>query len=88
VEDVFEQLYRELRLPILPIEYAELPDSHIRANVDAAYFRRCARILDEKEREYELSKGIKRIDLLMGRTHFIGLSGVADDPDLWELNVS
>ncbi|KAF9562508.1 hypothetical protein CPC08DRAFT_722211 [Agrocybe pediades] len=88
VEDVFEQLYRELRLPILPMEYAEIPEGPVKASVDAAYYQRCARIADMEERQYEMMKGIKRIDLLMGRTQFMGLSGVAGHADLWELNVS
>ncbi|KDR84170.1 hypothetical protein GALMADRAFT_701626 [Galerina marginata CBS 339.88] len=88
VSDVLQKLYREMRLAIHPIEYAELPDGEVRQNVDAAYYTRCGRIRDREERMQEERKGIKKIDLLMGNTRFMGLSGTLSGPDIWELNVS
>jgi hypothetical protein len=88
VADVFTKIYRELRLAVHPIEYEELPDGEVRQSVDMAYYTRCGRIRDPAERTYEERKGLKKIDLLMGCTRFMGLSGTLTAPDVWELNVS
>jgi len=88
VSDVFTALFKELRFPIQPLEYAELPEGEIRSAVDTAYFTRCGGIPDAQLRLLEHQKGIKRIDLLRGQTKFLGLSGTLTAPDIWELNVS
>lgn len=88
VIDVLTRLYRDLRLAVHPIEYDELPDEEVRKMVDLAYYTRCGRIRDPAERSHEERKGLKKIDLLMGRTRFLGLAGTLHAPDVWELNVS
>ncbi|KAF9529817.1 hypothetical protein CPB83DRAFT_764334 [Crepidotus variabilis] len=88
VNDVLVSLYRELRLAIHPLEYAELPEGEVRSSVDAAYYARCGRIRDTQIRMLEEKKGIKKIDLLMGRSRFLGLSGTHTSPDVWELNLA
>ncbi|KAF8914385.1 hypothetical protein CPB84DRAFT_1669622, partial [Gymnopilus junonius] len=88
VSDVLAKLYRELRLAIHPMEYAELPDGETRQTVDVAYYTRCARLRDPEDRMLEERKGIKKIDLLMGNTRFLGLSGTLSGPEIWELNVA
>lgn len=88
VNDVLVSLYRELRLAIHPLEYAELPEGEVRSAVDAAYYTRCGRVRDPQIRMLEEKKGIKKIDLLMGRSRFLGLSGTHTSPDVWELNIS
>lgn len=87
VNDVFTTIFKELRLAIHPLDYAELPEGDVRSAVDSAYFERCGRIPDPQIRSLELMKGIKKIDLLMGRTTFLGLSGTLTAPDTWELNI-
>jgi hypothetical protein len=57
-------------------------------DVDKAYYRRCGCIEDPDSRQLEESKGVKRVDFLMGRNRFLGLSGTLKGPDIWELNVS
>jgi len=88
VSDVFTGLFKELRLAIQPLEYAEVPEGEVRSEVDSAYFTRCGRVPDAHRRLLEHQKGIKRIDLLRGQTNFLGLSGTLTGPDMWELNVS
>ena len=88
VGDVVDTLYRELRLAIHPIEYAELSEGDMRSEVDNTYYQRCGRIIRPEARMMEQKKGIKRVDLLLGRTRFLGLSGTLSAPDIWELNVS
>jgi len=87
VNDVFTTLFKELRLAIHPLDYAELPEGDVRSAVDAAYYERCGRVPDTQVRSLELRKGIKKIDLLMGRTTFLGLSGTLSASDIWELNL-
>lgn len=87
VMDVLTKLYRDLRLAVHPIEYDELLDEEVRKTVDLSYYSRCGRIHDPAERSYEERKGLKKIDLLMGRTRFLGLAGTLHAPDVWELNV-
>jgi len=88
VNDVFTTIFKELRIAIHPKDYAELTDVETRSAVDVAYYSRCGRIPDPKARSMEHHKGIKRIDMLMGRTKFLGLSGTRFGPESWELNTS
>jgi len=88
VLDVLESIYRVLRVPAKPTEYGSLPSHSAIRGVNAAYYRRCGRFQDRDSRQLEESKGIKRVDFLMGRNRFLGLSGTLKGPDIWELNVS
>ncbi|TFK16333.1 hypothetical protein FA15DRAFT_761450 [Coprinopsis marcescibilis] len=86
VRDVLDTIYRELRHPVTRAEYESL--GSLKRAVDAAYFARISRIADPHHRDLEARKGVKRIDLLMGRTRFSGLSLSMQHPDVWELHVS
>jgi hypothetical protein len=88
VLDVFECIYRVLRIPVHPTEYGKLPSPGATLDVNTAYYRRCGRIEDLDTRQLEESKGVKRVDFLMGMNRFMGLSGTLKGPDIWELNVS
>lgn len=88
VADVLLTVYRHLRHSIHPLDYADLPDGERREGVDAAYYVRTGSIPDREERAQEERKGIKNIDLLMGCTRFMGLSGTLEGPGVWELNVA
>ncbi|KAJ7116246.1 hypothetical protein C8R43DRAFT_902379 [Mycena crocata] len=87
VLDVFTSLYTSLRLAALRAEYAALPLT--RQSIDAAYFARCSLQVDDEEQRIEMLKGVKRVDFLCGKTHFLGLSGPLDEANqVWELNVA
>ncbi|KAJ3891788.1 hypothetical protein GG344DRAFT_46676 [Lentinula edodes] len=91
VIDVLYALYRGLRIAVHPVEYKALPSPEAVANVNEAYYSRCNSILEAQARQEEQSKGIKRVDFLIGRTRFLGLSKKSrrrDDGLVWELNVS
>ncbi|KAJ4472970.1 hypothetical protein J3R30DRAFT_3707966 [Lentinula aciculospora] len=91
VLDVLHALYRGLRLAVHPLEYEALPSLEVIANVNEAYYSRCNSTVDTKARQEEQVKGIKRVDFLMGRNRFLGLSKKSsrrDDGLVWELNVS
>ncbi|TFK16457.1 hypothetical protein FA15DRAFT_650875 [Coprinopsis marcescibilis] len=81
----FMMIYRELRHPVTQVEYESL--GPVRQAVDAAYFARIRRITDPHHRDLEARQGVRRIDFLMGRTRFNGLSFLMD-AEVWELHVS
>ncbi|KAJ3805957.1 hypothetical protein EV368DRAFT_78710 [Lentinula lateritia] len=91
VIDVLYALYRGLRIAVHPVEYKALPSPEAVVNVNEAYYSRCNSILEAQARQEEQSKGIKRVDFLIGRTRFLGLSKKSrrrDDGLVWELNLS
>ncbi|PPQ66509.1 hypothetical protein CVT24_007058 [Panaeolus cyanescens] len=88
VLDILNTVHRRLRHQISHGEYSALPEGEIRNSVDRAYYARCARVGDMEARRREEGKGIKKLDLLMGKNYFSGLSGTLSGPDVWELNVS
>jgi hypothetical protein len=87
VNDVLSALYRELTMGVDPAHYADLPRAE-RQCVDKAYFHRCSYIQDVNQRNYTKGRGVINLDFLAGQTHFMGLSGTTNGPDIWELNVS
>jgi hypothetical protein len=55
--------------------------------VNAAFQRRVERCGGQQEQENERLIGVRRVDFLMGRSRFLGLSHSSDDPQLFVLNV-
>ncbi|KAE9386970.1 hypothetical protein BT96DRAFT_948738 [Gymnopus androsaceus JB14] len=93
VRDVIHALYRGLRMAVHPLEYEALPSVETITNVNEAYFSRCNSIVKKKARQEEQAKGVKRVDFLMGRNRFLGLSKKSSTSRkggsmVWELNVS
>jgi len=86
VADVFAAIWDHQRTCILPEDYKGLPSMDVVKQVDRAYYRRCR---DSGDREgYERAQGIRMVDLLIGKSRFLGLSGTFHGSDVWELNVS
>jgi len=88
VRDVFDGIYRSLRLAVLEAEFQCLPSAEARYSVNNAYIRRCKRLEHPQAHELEKRKGLKRVDFLGERTHFIGLSSTMEGPHAWFLSVS
>lgn len=88
VLDVLCCIYRGLRAGIQAAEYHALPSPEAAHIVNMAYLNRCAFIVDDGARSRELLKGVKKVDFLMGRTRFGGLSSSKTSRDVWVLNVS
>jgi hypothetical protein len=87
VSDVITTLHRSLRLAVHPDEFNALPSHDAKYRVNMAYEGRCKRLEeDPRACEEEKKKGVKRVDFLMGRTMFMGLSPVG--PGVWTINVS
>lgn len=76
VSDVVTAIYRTLRLNVTKLEFDSLPSADARHRVNAMYEHRCRRAGERGKQAYEeeRQKGLKRIDFLMGRNTFLGLS--------------
>ncbi|KAF7297066.1 hypothetical protein MIND_00939400 [Mycena indigotica] len=102
VLDVLRAIYVSLRTSVLRAEYETFRATTIgdsvkptsatmttRTEVDSAYFARCKFISDPHLRRAEELKGVKRVDVLCGKTRFLGLSGPLEaGPGVWELNLA
>jgi hypothetical protein len=80
VEDVLYQLYRFLRTPGTREEYKAIPSQRMRDRIMESCKRRCLRAEGQ-------SQVLKRVDFLIGRTTFMGLSSTELGPDVWVLNL-
>lgn len=87
VQDVLTQLYRFLRTPGTRVEFKAAPSQYIRDTVAETYHNRCLRASSAEAYAEEQRKGLKRVDFLMGRTTFMGLSSTKLGPDVWVLNL-
>jgi len=87
VQDVLTTLYSFLRIPLSQEEYNALTPGHQR-EVARAYNSRVHRV-DERKRESERAKGVKRVDLLLaeGKAMFDGLGATKRSRSLWVLNM-
>ena len=80
VEDVLYQLYRFLRIPGTHEEYKAIPSQYMRDQIMESCKRRCLRAEGQ-------NRVLKRVDFLIGRTTFMGLSSTELGPDVWVLNL-
>jgi hypothetical protein len=88
VGDVLDAIYRSLRANVSAAEYHTLPSRKAMDRVSSAYELRCQRIRDHRASSEERRRGLRRVDLLMGLTKFMGLSRTSSGEDVWLLNVS
>ncbi|KAG1903046.1 uncharacterized protein F5891DRAFT_113694 [Suillus fuscotomentosus] len=87
VGDVLTQLYSFLRTPGTREEFKATPSQSIRDTISAVYRKRCSRASSAEAYAEEQRKGLKRVDFLMGRTTFMGLSSTKLGPEAWVLNL-
>jgi len=88
VRDVFDGIYRSLRLMVHAAEFECLPSPEAKHRVNNAYVRRYKRIDDTETRQHEKAKGLKRVDFLGEHTLFKGLSSTIEGPHVWLLSMS
>ena len=88
VRDVFDCIYRSLRLQALEPEFQCLPSAEARHSVNNAFIRRYKRLDNSEARQLEKSKGLKRVDFLVERTLFAGLSSTREGPHVWLLTMN
>lgn len=87
VLDVLADVHRALHVNATLAEYNDLPSSEVQYWVNTAFEHRCQQIKEGRDREVEMRKGVQRVDFLMGRTRFLGLSCEGEEPGICELNV-
>jgi hypothetical protein len=87
VSDVLESLYRSLRVNITQSEFQTMLPDKERRRATRAYEDRYRRYRG-KAYEDEKRGGMKRVDFLMGRTRFGGLSLDDHQPQEWRLRVT
>ncbi|CAA7261296.1 unnamed protein product [Cyclocybe aegerita] len=88
VGDVFDYIYRSLRMNITSNEWNSFPTEHDQRRATRAYEHRYRRLRSTREYEEEKRSGMKRVDFLMGRTRFVGISPSSRRPDEWHLSVT
>lgn len=90
VKDVLVGLYTQLRNRVSSAEFYSIPSQSAQDSISLSFKARCQRLGGEgsKEAGIEKSKGLKRIDFLMGRIRWAGLSGSKAGPDTWVVNVA
>lgn len=81
--DVFEAIFRTYNAVLLDEECRAIPEKHL-AQVKAAFKTRC--IESPGLIEYEESMGLRRVDLLKGKTLFLGLTRPTPDSN-WVLKL-
>jgi hypothetical protein len=89
VGDVLHCLYSELRRSATEAEFRSLPTQAAQAFATKSYEDRCRRLAsDPRAFAHEKSKGLKRVDFLLGRVAWNGLSSSKLGPNVWVLNVA
>lgn len=81
VQDVLDELYYSLRKNISAQEFHVLPNDQARWRVTMAYEQRYRRITSPREYDDEKRRGVTRVDFLMGRNKFAGLSPTTFEPE-------
>jgi hypothetical protein len=90
VKDVLERVHAELQVPVSldELRRAVGDDEDVRERVLACWRNRYRSARDPQTREEQKAQGVKRVDLLMGRVRWSGLSAIDHDrSDTWVLNV-
>ncbi|KAG6827730.1 hypothetical protein H0H87_003767 [Tephrocybe sp. NHM501043] len=80
VGDVIDELHHFLRKQISAKEWNSLPSEKDRRRVTDAYERRYRRISSSRDYDDEKTRGVRRVDFLMGLNKFMGLAPSAEGP--------
>jgi hypothetical protein len=88
VGDLLTCLYRQLRRTVSEAEFRSLPGPDAQSRVSLSFQDRYRRISDPRVAAEEKAKGLKRVDFLMGRVRWMGLSSTKASPDRWILNLA
>jgi hypothetical protein len=87
LEDVLEAIYQSLRTNITTSEFNSFSSENDQRRAAGAYQQRYRRQRSTRVYEEEKRGGMRRVDFLMGRTRFLGISNSGRRPDEWQLNV-
>ncbi|KAK7036197.1 hypothetical protein R3P38DRAFT_3183988 [Favolaschia claudopus] len=84
VTDVFDSVYEFLRASVKEEDFIGLETQKRKERAAQEYFRRCAKLQGRRGYREEKRQGVKKVDFLLGRTKFGGLSPTSM-PDVWRL---
>ncbi|KAL1705308.1 hypothetical protein EV121DRAFT_290592 [Schizophyllum commune] len=84
VIDFLRSLHTHFDAPAAPAEYKRCVAEHGVTRVSTAFYARCDANPDAAIRKQEIGRGVLRLDLLLGETHFGGLAK-RTTPCQWEL---
>ncbi|KAL0946664.1 hypothetical protein HGRIS_012854 [Hohenbuehelia grisea] len=87
ITDILNAIYDTLRENVASSDYHALPRQE-QKRVTASYENRYRRIKSNRGYAEEKSQGVKKVDFLMGKTRFMGLSTSGSRPDHWVLHTS
>lgn len=87
LRDVFNSIHQSLRINVTNAEFNSFPQQRDQLWATRAYQQRYRQFRNTFGHDEEKRGGMKRIDYLMGRTKFNGLSNSGHHPDQWQLNV-
>jgi hypothetical protein len=88
VGDVLSSIYHSLRTNITSAEFDTLLSPHDQRRATHAYEERYRRQLSARIHEEEKRGGMKRVDVLMGHTQFLGISSSGRRLEEWQLHVA
>ncbi|KAJ6534139.1 hypothetical protein B0H19DRAFT_900809, partial [Mycena capillaripes] len=74
VADVLNAIYQTLRANATSAEYEALRTDKLMRRVAHSYTQRCERLRGQRGYAQEKNEGLKRVDFLMGYTHFQGIA--------------
>lgn len=81
-------IYAALRMGASQDDFDRIPGRAERKQVEDAFKHRHERLRDPKKVMEEKKKGMKRVDFLMKKHRFMGLSSTSKGPDIWQMHVS
>ena len=83
--DVLQALHSSLRHQVTKAEWASLSRAS-RDVIAASFHKRVDGFSDRIKREKQLGKGVRRLDFLVGRTRFFGISAFGEKPGVYEVH--
>ena len=96
VLDVLQGVYRFLNKRIRSLEFSDIQPPALRNEISRSFYRRCRRYAEttvssqtvDSVFEEHKKQGLKRVDFLLGRTKFLGLSPAWQEAGVWSLETA
>ncbi|KAF9783810.1 hypothetical protein BJ322DRAFT_881242 [Thelephora terrestris] len=83
--DVLQSLHSSLRRQVTKAEWASLPRASQEV-IAASFHKRVGGFSDRVKRDKQSKKGVRRLDFLVGRTRFFGISAFGEKPGVFKVH--
>ena len=83
--DVLQALHSSLRRQVTKVEWASLSRAS-QAVIATSFHKRVDGFSDPVKRGKQLGKGVRRLDFLVGRTRFFGISAFGEKPGVYKVH--